>query len=341
MDQSSPTVVPFRSREQAREEAGEWIARLDRGLSESEHRDLEQWLAADGRNTDALLGLAALWDQTEILSGLATLFPLRRPERATRGRLAVAAAFAAVIAVGALVVFGIKPDSSPMPEVRHVYETAVGSQSTVELMDGSVVTLNTNSAMTVVFSESSRSITLGRGEGYFAVEPDPSRPFRVTAGSRVLEAVGTEFNVRIDPDDGLKLMVTEGRVDVSVDIGPNDELRESTSRPADAIVDAGTLAVVNHAGVSLVALNEAQMEPYLSWQQGMLMFDGETLDVVLNEMSRYTTMDLASDPSVGEVRVGGFFRAGDVDGLLIALRENFAIESIREPDGRVVLIPAQ
>src|SRR5690606_30627308 len=128
------------------------------------------------------------------------------------------------------------------------YETTVGGQSTVELLDGTMVTLNTNSSMEVQYSSVGRSVVLNRGEGYFAVEPDPERPFRVSAGGRVFEAVGTAFNVRIGPDEDVKMMVTEGQVGVLPADGAAVAAGASAVRP-EAIVDAGNLAIVGRSGV--------------------------------------------------------------------------------------------
>src|SRR5690606_37104964 len=151
----------------------------------------------------------------------------------------------------------------PQPDARQVYETTVGGQSTVELLDGSMVTLNTNSSMEVLYSSTGRSVVLNRGEGYFSVEPDDKRPFRVAAGGRVFEAVGTAFNVRLEPDNDIKMMVTEGQVGVFPADGAVSAAGASTVRP-EAIVDAGNLAIVGQSGVSIQALPAAEIEAQLS-----------------------------------------------------------------------------
>jgi len=72
----------------------------------------------------------------------------------------------------------------------------------------------------------------------------------------------------------------------------------------------------------------------------MLVFNGEPLNSVLLEIGRYTTVVFAPDDAIRDVRVGGYFRAGDIDGLLLALRESFDIDSRRTADGRIALFPA-
>lgn len=337
---STPTVVRLPNRHRAREEASLWLARLDRGLSETESRELGEWLHEDPGHTEAFLQLAALWDQTAVLSELAELFPL---ERSSRRRRPVrtwwmsAAAVAAALVVAALVLVDLPLREDAPQAVAQTYETAVGGQSTVDLPDGSVVTLNTDSAIEVQYTDAERTVLLARGEVYFTVEPDRERPFRVHVGAKVFEAVGTAFNVRIGFDDDIEMMVTEGKVGVMARTASTAGNRGASSAEAEAMVAAGNLAVVGRSGVSIQALDAAQIEAELSWQQGMLMFEGEPLDSVLREMARYAPVDFVVDLSVRDVRVGGYFRAGDVDGLLVALRENFDIESARAADGRVII----
>src|SRR5690606_9863555 len=131
-------------------------------------------------------------------------------------------------------------------------------------------------------------------------------PFRVHAGGRVFEAVGTAFNVRLETASDVTMMVTEGRVGVFP--SPVAGAAPAATSTA-AIVDAGSLAIVGERGVSIQALAAAEMEAQLSWQQGMLIFDGDPLEAVLREMGRYTTTEILADESVRDVRVGGYFRA--------------------------------
>lgn len=341
MSESGATVVRLPNRQKVRDEAGLWLSRLDRGLTERERLDLESWLAEDPQHRDILLKLAILWDQTGVLSELAELFPLTRPKRVrllTRSWAVAAAGLAAAAVVAALVIDWGALERGPTPEAWQAYETAVGGQSTVGLVDGSTVTLNTNSAIEVLYTDTERTVRLSRGEGYFSVEHDPERPFRVHAGGRVFEAVGTAFNVRLETASDVTMMVTEGRVGVFP--SPVAGAAPAATSTA-AIVDAGSLAIVGERGVSIQALAAAEMEAQLSWQQGMLIFDGDPLEAVLREMGRYTTTEILADESVRDVRVGGYFRAGDVEGLLIALRENFDIESARGGDGRIFLTAAR
>jgi transmembrane sensor len=98
-------------------------------------------------------------------------------------------------------------------------------------------------------------------------------------------------------------------------------------------VEAGELAVIDGPDEAVRRIDDLEIEAQLAWQQGMLLFRGSPLEDVLADVSRYTTLKFRiADDSIRMTRVGGYFRAGDVDALLIALRESFGIEPRRVGD---------
>ena len=112
---------------------------------------------------------------------------------------------------------------------------------------------------------------------------------------------------------------------------------------APLLVTAQQLLQLDRTGRgSVVDVEPVEVDIRLAWQRGMLIFQGEPLGEVLAEFGRYTNDTLViADPSLRGLRVGGYFRAGDVDALLIALRENFQIESTTDAHGRILLNPAR
>ena len=79
-------------------------------------------------------------------------------------------------------------------------------------------------------------------------------------------------------------------------------------------------------GQEIQEIETAEVARRLLWQQKMLAFDGNTLQQVIDEFSRYTSFNLIiSDAETASIRVGGYFRSDDIAGLLTSLEENFAI----------------
>ena len=104
------------------------------------------------------------------------------------------------------------------------------------------------------------------------------------------------------------------------------------------MVSAQETAIVEPGYQSVRMLVPGEAEAREAWQRGLIVFDGTPLEDALAEVDRYTTAKfIVADDRIRHVRLGGDFRAGDVDGLLSTLRKNFYIDSRRDAQGRIVL----
>src|SRR6185312_1437239 len=91
------------------------------------------------------------------------------------------------------------------------YHTALGERRVITLSDGSKLSLDADSEVTVRYGKHDRALHLLRGQARFDVAHDKSRPFSVVAGNQRVIATGTAFNIDIA---GPKVLVTliEGHV---------------------------------------------------------------------------------------------------------------------------------
>ena len=331
-------VRTLKSKEIRAEEASIWIARLERGLSKTETQDIQAWMARDSKNTDELLALGALWDQMDSLSKLSELVSHSGQQNIGRN-LAVAASFAAILIAGALFQVA-KQTNAPLPEIARVaaerkaqYVTPIGDQSTVHLNDGSVVQLNTDTRLEVLMLPTERRLTLERGEIHVDVAHDTARPLKVLVGDRVIQAVGTSFNVRIDESHEIELIVTEGSVRVT--IGPGTK----RAPPASPMVSANQRVMIDEQQTKEIeALAPDEIEMRLSWREGNLIFRGESLGDAVQEVGRYTNLEFViTSDELKQLRVAGLFKAGDVEGFLASLRANFDIIDERIDDNTILL----
>lgn len=305
--------------------AADWLASLDRpNAAASEHADFEAWCRADPRHLAAYLRLLAVWHRLDALKEPAA--PAVVPDRPTLRRrvflpLALAAGLAALAAGLAWWQW-----SAPFGKAIgvQVYTTALGEFERITLPDGSVAVLNTDSELRVRFRARERDITLIRGEATFEVAPDKSRPFIVVVGNTAARAVGTVFNVQ-KADGSVEVLVTKGVVAV----GPPQDM--VTDRFALAIVDAGQIAIAASSQVKVESLDQEEIARRLAWHDGMLLFNGQSLADVAAEFNRYNERKLViADPAVGRLRIGGYFRATDLDSFVRVLQERFGIVAIRE-----------
>jgi transmembrane sensor len=331
-------VAQFPDPARAREQAAEWISRASRGLSPEERAELQQWRSSPG-NARALEQLSALWTQMDVLRGLASVFPepaLPQPAAPPRWKMwrpAVAAALAVLtLAAGFALQRHLSASRAPLAAsiASGEFTTAVGEQRSVPLPDGSVLAINTASQVQVVsLGKESRELRLVRGEAHFTVAHDASRPFRVNAAGHVIQAVGTAFDVRLLPDGGLEVIVTEGHVKLLAGNGVVGDLLE------DQYMRIGA------DGTSRIGrLDEETVASRLAWRGGMLVFNGQSLTEVLAEFSRYTDARfVVTDQRLRGLRIGGYFVAGDTNALREALLANFRIESRRTADGVILIGP--
>jgi transmembrane sensor len=213
-------------------------------------------------------------------------------------------------------------------------------------MDGTQIMLNTNSRVSVNYTTNNRFLYLERGEMHVSVAHDLSRPLSVIVGGRVVQAVGTEFNIEITGEHSIELVVTEGVVMVGILERPIDGTASQEPlilTPLSALVAAGQEVVIDSTddapeAVVTKAIDSDEIAVKLSWREGNLIFRGESLEDAVLEIGRYTEVQFVFlDEESKKIRVAGLFKAGDVDGLLTALRQNFNISYEWVADDKIVL----
>jgi transmembrane sensor len=206
------------------------------------------------------------------------------------------------------------------------YETRVGEQRDVRLPDGSLVTLNTGTAISIRYDEERRYIELERGEALFSVEHDAARPFDVAAGGTLTRALGTEFNVDL----------RAAQVTVSVLQGAVRVAAIEAQLPVTALGKGQALKV--HRDDRRVLEAEADLRRIHAWRTRRLEFDDTPLAEAIEEFNRYSSVRVTlGTETLGTVRVSGMFRVGDAESFLFSLREVLNLQA-HESAGEVVLM---
>jgi transmembrane sensor len=219
------------------------------------------------------------------------------------------------------------------------YHTAVGGLASVPMTDGSRVTLNTDSAIRLAVTERERRVQLERGEAFFEVAKDPTRPFVVVAGNKRVIAVGTKFSVRRSGND-LGVFVTEGKVRLE-----DDSFLASSPTPsprqADSLLAAGTIARAGDSGVVVQEKPLPEVQDFLSWRSGYLTFRDIPLADAIAEFNRYNEQKIfIEDATVAALRFSGKIRPTNFEAFVRLLEDAFPIRA-RHTDGRIVLTDAR
>jgi len=340
----SSTVVTFDRSPQADEEARKWIVRIDAGpLTADERALLRAWLAEDARHAQLLDAQALLW-----AAASRAQFPLQLPKAASHAswfpRLRLAGsprwtvAFATLLVAILVSVPAVRErfQSSRNLEASLTVSTKIGERRPVALPDGSRTELNASSGLRVAYRADRRRVFLERGEGLFEVAKDKTRPFEVVAGDTVVKAVGTRFLVSRHDDGRVEVTVYEGVVEVTQRasdkaLGVLPSVPNAAPEPMRLGVGQVAISEPDH---TLVALAESKsMMRKLAWQSGRLEFDQTPLNVVLEEVNRYSDRPIRlSSEELKDVRVSGSFSTQNTSVFLRSLEQGFGFTVQRTDD---------
>ena len=332
-----------------REIAARWVVRQDRRLTAEEAAELAAWLAADPRHATAFKQSAASWRAYREIAMAVRRVPLDAVEPRWKtnwmGVGGLAAAAAVALACFTLVREARFPQASPATAATAVNVTS--APSIRHFADGSVARLKSDAEIAEAYSPAERRIRLLRGEAFFSVVKDETRPFLVEVGNVTVRAVGTSFAIRFEPL-AVDVLVTEGTVRVTPS-GPTS-VHPGGEEPPDpsALVEAGHRAVVAQTSephaprVVVTAVSNQSIAQSLAWNHPMLDLAGTTLSEVVAAFSQRTGRRIEiADPALATVRIGGRFPTDDVDGFVRVLEEIYDVKSERRADSSIVLRKAR
>jgi transmembrane sensor len=308
--------------------------RLSAESNAEENAQLEQWLLASPDNQRYFSQMQHLWQQSEL--GLATLprtldveaaltrtktrihptVPKAKVVPFASWRLAAAAAVAVLLAA----VWFFYPENS----VQTIEMAAQTNTLQDTLTDGSVIALNQQSSLSATFSQKERRIKM-RGEAYFNVAPDKTKPFIIDVKTVAVTVVGTRFNIDNRSDSSRVIVsVEEGKVKVQ----SGDQV-VYLSMGEEASIDCGS-------GV----ISRQKLEPVShvkGWFDRRFVFDDVPLSEVLPiiEKAYYTRIELKNN-TLGNCRLRTRFNDESLDRVLELIAETFNL-TIENANGRYLL----
>lgn len=314
-------------RDRAEREAAEWFARLNTlSVSSQALQDFQDWRRTPA-NDAAFERMEELWDLGGRLKASAHAqrlvdAALRRPARRSGARRLARPAvigLAAFAAAAALAVsFALTPGDR--------YTTTVGEQRLVTLDDGTRLRLDTNTAVRVRLGAARRDVDLIRGQAFFDVARDATRPFVVRADGTSVRAVGTQFDVR-RAGDMVKVTLVEGVVEVS----HAKAAKTWRLQPGEALASDPS---------AIAAPRKIDIAAATSWTAGRLVFRRTPLAEAVAEVNRYSRRKVVVDaPRLQTVPVSGVFDVGDTEAFVVAVGDLFELRA--QPSGdEIRLVPA-
>lgn len=325
------------------DEATEWFARLQRSEVGAElQQAFQTWLQTSPAHQAAYAQINDLWDSLAVVEDIPVTTSeidkgvkrwsfwhswLQWPQLVT----------VTITAVIAVVLFVFTRNTGPI----EIYATQVGEQKEFVLGDGSHIYLNTNSQATVRLTEDKRLLYLDRGEIFFNVSHDPSRPFIVVTTGGLAKVLGTKFNIIRWQEESI-VTVIEGSVGV-VSIGKG-ELKQNLdivqkTKALDVKLSPNEQIILNQQEFNSTPI-AVDIKAVQAWQDRKLVYNGESFAQVIEDINRYYEGEFViGDVHLENLKVIAVLDIQDRESMQATLEDAFDIRGVQMSDNTTVLYP--
>lgn len=301
-----------------------WQLTLDAG-NPVDREEFAKWHAAHEEHARAWRQLGMLDARFSAASGPARAALLQSRESIRRQVRKLGSGVASIVAVIGLALF-VGDRYLPLDYWLADQRTATGEQRTLRLSDGTLVNLNTHSAMDVRFDEKQRLIILQEGEILVETGHGDTRPFIVETREGSLRALGTRFLVKRE-EEGTRLSVLQSAV-----------AAHPQSSPEEQILREGQQVLMRNNGFDpIIALNLGAD----AWTRGMLVVDNARLEDLIKELGRYRRGHLGVAPEIADLRITGSFPLHDTDLALSALLPTLPVQIEQHTPWWVTVVKAE
>ncbi|NMR24448.1 hypothetical protein HH219_02590 [Pseudoalteromonas sp. NEC-BIFX-2020_015] len=311
------------------EQAADWLLLLEEKNSTEYPKALNDWLAQSKLHSDIFYKMQQLWqlsaqldttyvtEQLADIESISIVTPSEKKQPLTR-YFAIAAAFCLL----SFTIFintdrpvrqsiAVTTKTSPAINIQNeFFQTAINEHKSITLADNSRVNLGANSQLAVRYSDTFRELTLYQGEALFSVSKDKRRPFIVRHQQSQVEALGTVFNVRANPSS-IRVDVLEGVVSVA-----QQHIIKLTQGQAAEVTKTGAVIHSRALGDNLM----------MDWQQGRLVYQNARLGDVLNDVARYSDLQITLDnQELAQLTYNGTLLTSEIDSWVNSLDKIYPI----------------
>ena len=327
------------------EQASQWVALHERGLSEDEQHAFEQWLAEDPNNEACFFEHQVAWVSFDVMDEWKPAYSLTpNPDLFETSPKNRWSKFASLGGLAAAVLLGfyllqlslLKTDDSPS-----LVATSYKSQSNEKhfLEDGSSFYLLANSEVRVAFTDSERTIEFISGEAEFSVAHDPSRPFVVQSEVGRVTALGTIFSVKQDMNSW-EVYVTEGKVKVDETETAETISLEGDIYSAELVAGQKIIEALSDENFApeIGAISASELEEKLAWKDQIIDMVSAPLEEIFLEFSRWNDREvLIMDDQLRGIRMSVTVERDNMEDFIEALELAEGVKAVDTPSGSILL----
>lgn len=232
---------------------------------------------------------------------------------------------AAVIFLPLLIFWGLRgfrEYNSAKDAIVEIHSPA-WTRTSFTLPDGTTGWLNSSSSIRYNMNfTNDRQLAL-KGEGYFSVVSDKSKPFRVSAGDVTIKVHGTKFNVASwDEDKNIEVVLEEGIIELS-----GGDIKKPV------MLQPSQLAIFDKSGKS-VTTEIIETRKYLSWTEGKLVFRNDPIEIVKKRLERWYDINVEVTGSFSDdFRLRATFVDESLEDVLAILKRSIGIDYKIEAPG--------
>ena len=295
-----------------RQQANDWVVKLETdSMTDGDEARFVEWMEQDERHGEAFYEAEQTWQlMQQVKQEQVVQVEVKQSSWLLQSLMPIAAT---VLLVVSSMLWWQDLYFATMSD----HYTKTGQRLEQRLSDGSELILNTDSAVDIQFSDNKRLVKVLSGEVYVTVAPDKTKPFVVQIGDMQVTALGTEFIVRKDSDEQPSVIVTEHSVKV-----------ESTeSSQVNLVLNQGYKVSLNENTEALSKAQAVDIEQAQSWRAGRYTFRDQSLQQVVDELSRYYDGKIViRDKQLQQQKVSGVLDLDDPRNSLNNLARSLAIK---------------
>ncbi len=324
------------------------IRYLTEKTTEAEQREVESWMRESAHNRKEFLETQKILEKVNLYYNLRS-FDENRAWNAVRSgllrpqampvhpagktgwksyfTLLKYAAVAVILVTTGLFGYHLINRNIPGSAIQRVSSLERDFPKDLLLPDGTKITLNSNSVITYPenFSGKYREITL-KGEAFFDVRADSSRPFVIDAGEARIHVLGTSFNVCAYPNsETIEVVVETGNVEIV-------QTSEAPKNTNPLLLAPGEKATLSKKEKKLI--KQKNNDPnYNAWKTYNLSFDNSKLTDVIQNLEKTYHVDIQT-PGVNthELFLTARFDSKSIDYIMDVIRLTFNLELNTEND---------